>query len=151
MSDMTAQIMQILREEYTRLDDEGPVEIDPAHIAAATMNRLDPYGAAPPLIGWAATMELRQLARPLCRKASSVDEPLDAPQGALFDGQLQRRYPALRGGRETYVLREHLSLAERRENSARLMREGESKIRHARALDAETDEMESRGDFDLSA
>lgn len=70
-----------------------------------------------------------------------IDIPswVDVPQEEVFDGRFQKRYPVERNGEDTYILRECMTVAERRENAARLRREGESKIAHGRALDAETD------------
>jgi hypothetical protein len=56
---------------------------------------------------------------------------------------LLRRYPAERDGEEAYVLRDHLTLAERRQNVERLRREG--KIGLAQALEHETNDLISRG------
>jgi hypothetical protein len=44
-----------------------------------------------------------------------------------------------------YVLRDHLSIPERRFNSTRLRSEAAAKIAHADALDAETDYLISTG------
>jgi hypothetical protein len=55
--------------------------------------------------------------------------------------QLQPRYPAERQGEDTYVLRQSLTLDERRENIARLRREAGAKSAHADALEAETEQL----------
>jgi hypothetical protein len=52
--------------------------------------------------------------------------------------QLLRRYPAIRDGEVVYVLREYLTLEERRENSERLRKEAAAKAAHADAIQAET-------------
>lgn len=142
----TEQLMQALREEYDALDGDGEIAVSPALVAARTLQRLDRDGDSPTLVALAATLELRQLARAICRQASNLDDPSDQPgQGALFDGQLQRRYPAQRSGAEVYVLREHLTLDERRSNIARLRAEAASKMRHADALESETEGLVARG------
>lgn len=144
----TEQVMQILREVYDELDGTGDIEINPALIAARTLKRIDPDSESPVLVGWMAVLEMRQMARSLCRRVSCIAESASV-QSELFDGQLQRRYPALRGGEEIYVLRECMTIAERRIMAARLYAEGESKIKHAQALDAETDKLEQAGAFEL--
>jgi hypothetical protein len=133
------QIMQVVRQEYELLDVGGVIGISPALVAANAQESLDPQGECPALLGWAATLELRQMARSVCRKASCLEDPSEGGQGTLFDGQLQRRYPTKRNSEEQYVLREKLTLAERRDNSARLRAEASAKLSHADALDAETD------------
>lgn len=143
MNDLTEQLMQLLREEYAVLDGSGEVVVSPALVAARTMERLDSTSASPTLVAFAATLELRQLARSICRRVSNLDDP--SGQGALFDGQLQRRYPAVRASEEVYVLREHMTLDERRANVARLRAEAASKARHADALEAETEALLARG------
>lgn len=145
MSDLTEQLMQVLREEYSLLDGGGEIEVRPALVAARTFARLDADSESPTLVAYAATLELRQLARSVCRRASNLEDPAQVGQGALFDGQLQRRYPADRGGDESYVLREHMTVAERRANVSRLRAEASSKARHADALEAETEALLARG------
>jgi hypothetical protein len=144
MNDQTEQIMQVLREEYDALD-ATEATINPAHVAARALERLDPASGAPVLVSYAAVLQYRQMARSICRKIAMVDDPGADGQSSLFDGQLQRRYPAHRSGEEVYVLREHLTLAGRRANSARLRAEAASKLQHANALDAETDALVARG------
>ncbi len=149
MSDQHEQVMQVLREEYSRLDTSGEIGVRPAQVASRAQARLDSSCSTPILVAYCSTMQLRQMARSVCRASSAVDDP--SVQGALFDGQLQRRYPAQRNGDEEYVLREHMTVEERRANSARLRAEAASKNRHADALDAETDALVAAGHFDQVA
>jgi hypothetical protein len=144
-------VMQILREEYARLDDAGDVEIKPALLAANTQQRLDPNGLAPTLISYCAVLEMRQMARSICRQKSPTEDVSIGSQSELFDGQLQRRYPASRNGDEVYVLREHLTLPERRSIEARMSAAARSLARHTDAFRAETETLLATGAFDLSA
>lgn len=145
---LTNQIRDILREEYDRLDAGGQVVVQPEIVAAAAVQRLDPGSGAPTLLSWAAVLELRQMARSICRDISCMDDPSESAQGFLFAGELQRRYPAMRNGKEGYVLRENLTIAERDANSARLRAEAASKKAHADALDAETGDLLAKGFFE---
>lgn len=147
----TERAMQVLREEYETLDGTGDAVIKPALLAARAIERIDPASDSPVLVSWLAVLQMRQMARSICRMVSQIDDPSQAGQGALFDGQLQRRYPATRDSEEVYVLRERLTLAEREANSARLRAEGIAKIRHADALDAETHALMASGHFDSAA
>lgn len=147
----TERAMQVLREEYEELDNAGEVIIKPALLAAHAIERIDPASDSPVLVSWLAVLQMRQMARSICRTVSQLDDPSKAEQGALFDGQLQRRYPATREGEEVYVLRERLTLAERKANSARLRAESIAKARHADALDAETDALLAHGHFSDAA
>lgn len=143
----TEQVQQIMRDVYDALDNTGDVEVNPKLVAARTLDRLDPEGIAPTLVGWTATLELRQMARAFCRRVSCVADLGASVQSEMFDGQLQRRYPAVRNGEEVYVLREHMTLRERRQMSARLRSEAKAKSQHADALDAETDALLQLGEI----
>lgn len=134
----TSQVMQILREEYALLDAGGVVELEAEQVAENTLARLDPDEQTPALVAWAATLGLRQMARALCRGGSATADP-SVTTDELFSDELQRRYPAQRDGRDCYVLREHLTLSERRQCADDLRREGRAKVRHGDRLDAETD------------
>lgn len=146
MNDSAAQqVLQVLREVYVELDEQGEIEVRPAMLAEAVRRQIDPEGVSPVLMSYAGVLQLRQMARSVCRKAINEDDEDGAGQAALFDGQLQRRYPAERNGEEVYVLRDHLSLDERRRNIFRLRAEASSKARHADALEAETEGLIARG------
>lgn len=152
MMDSTAQqVLQVLREVYVELDERGDIEVRPAMLAEAVRQRIDPEGVSPVLMTYAGVLQLRQMARGVCRRQVGEDDDTTAGQGALFDGQLQRRYPAKRAGDEVYVLRDHLTIEERRENIARLRAEAASKARHADALEAETEGLIARGLLSVAA
>lgn len=140
------QVMQIIREEYALLDDAGEIKIKPALLAARTRARIDPDDIAPTLIAYCAVLELRQLARTVCRERSPTDDVShESSQSELFDGQLQRRYPALRDDEEVYVLRACLTLAERKTIEQRMMAASISLARHVDAFRAETEQLLRQG------
>lgn len=142
---MHEQSMQIIREEYSALDEGGEVFVDPALVAARAMARIDPDGATPVMPSYLAVLQLRQMAREVCRKVSGLPDPGEVGQQQLFDGQLQRRYPVKRNGKDGYVLREQLNLSERREINARIFAIGDAWITHGRAFAAETDALIAAG------
>lgn len=141
------RLVHTLAQTYMQLDEGREIAISPALVAQRAYAQIDPTQQAPPLARWAAILELRQMARAICRKRIEED---DAPsrQGQLFSGQLQQRYPARRNGQDMYVLREHLTLDERRHNIARLRSVVEAVSRHADALQSETDALLARGYFE---
>jgi hypothetical protein len=141
------QVMQIMRAEYAVLDDAGDIIIKPSLLAARTKKKLDPDDRAPTLVAYCAVLELRQLARSLCRQRSPTEEISLSGQVELFDGQLQKRYPAMREDEEGYVLRAHLTLHERRTIEARMSAAAVSLGRHVDAFRAETAEMLRSGAF----
>lgn len=146
----TNVLMSLLRTEYERLDGGGEIEISPALLAAKTFLAIDPAAASPGLVRLAATLELRQLARSICRQRIEEDEARVERQGEMFV-QLQGRYPCRRGGDEVYVRREYMTLDERRAFESRLRQESVAKMRHADALAAETDALIAAGVFSLAA
>lgn len=143
-------LTQLLQAKYAELDAAKPDYISPSDLADATYKVLDPFKRSPELVKLAAILELRQLARGFCRQRRIVAEHA-AEQTELFEDYLQERYPATREingeKEEVYVLRKRLTATERRENACRLRSEGEAKIAHARALDAETDFLISIGEL----
>lgn len=133
------QVNQILREEYEALDNDGEISISAALLASKAWERIDPLSQSAELPSYLSILTLRQFARGILAEKVEADEQNDHPQDEMFTGHLQKRYPVKRNGEETYVLRECMTIPERRENAARLQREGATKIAHGRALDAETD------------
>ena len=146
----TARLMELLRNQYERLDDTGEIAISPSLLASRVMDQIDRERASPAMVSLAAHLELRQLARSICRKRVEEDEA-ESMQSSLFEDQLQPRYPALRGDEEMYVRRDHLTLAERLDNIARLRKEAASKARHADALQSETDSLVALGKLAAAA
>ncbi len=61
---------------------------------------------------------------------------------------LQDRYPVMRDGEEVYVLREHLTLEERREISAKLRAEAEADFYHAEVLRTEMEVRQELGEIE---
>lgn len=141
-ADATDQLNQLLRDQYSRLDNQHMIEIAPDDLASRVYKRIDSSQRAPSLVRYAAFLELKQLARAICRARAAGDES-DTEQTEIF--ALQLRYPAERDGRDVYVLRQELKYSERRKNEARLEAEGAAKIQHARMLRAETDELVRQG------
>lgn len=145
---LSEQVYQVLREKYQRLDDSGDIAISPALLAEAAYRDLDPDEGAPLLVRWACVMELRQLARSLCRRRiEEQEQQAETVDHDLFPVTLQDRYPARRQEGEVYVLRAHLTAEEYDYNIARLRSEGEAKLKHADALDAEKNQRLATGNF----
>lgn len=139
-------VLRALRERYEQMDANGDIAISPAVLAAQAYPDIDPEGVAPILVQWAAVMEMRQLARGICRSRNDEFEERASMQDEMFE-QLQPRYPAHRNGEEVYVQREHLTPKEYEYNIARLRSEGAAKLAHADALQAEYEARDARGDF----
>lgn len=84
------------------------------------------------------------------REPVSATQPLWLERRHFQDGPRTFAVPAasirpVRASEEVYVLREHMTLDERRANVARLRAEAASKARHADALEAETEALLARG------
>ena len=151
MEQITEQLNSLLRVRHDELHASGMVGISTADLAARVYSEIDPGLVAPARVRWAATMELKQLARAICRERQ-VQSEHESENYSLFDIQLQPRYPTVRKCEDgtdddVYVLRSHLSIEERKRNIDRLRREGEAKIAHADALQAETDHLVRLGQF----
>ena len=151
MDTTTEQLNALLYAKYRVLNDAKVIGISPKLLAEKVFDEIDPRSRSPLLVQGAAILELRQLARGICRDEHTKSQEV-SESGSLFDFQLQARYPATRAiegmdreKEEVYVLREHLTVKERRQNSARLRGEANAKIAHADALDAETDAMVRSG------
>jgi len=134
------ELNDIIRSNYNVLNEQRAVCIAPATLAWAALESIDPQMKSPPMARIAAFLELKQLARAICRARQLAAES-SAENGTLFEGQLQPRYPTERDGEDVYVLREFLSVPERFQNSGRLRREAGAKLAHADALDAETKDL----------
>ena len=112
MSEHTDRLMDVLRECLAAVNSE--IEIQPALLARCAIKTIDPRDMSPPLLSYAANLELRQLARGLLRKNF---DPIadDNPQAEMFEG-LQDRYPTKRNGEPTYVILQDLTDDEIDEN-----------------------------------
>lgn len=126
------QLRDILYAIYERRI--GEVRISPAWLATEAMAKLDGDKKSPPLIYRAAHLQLRQLARNICRNKFE-DDGAEADQHELWPN-LQKRYPAAhsKDSEPEYVLLEHLKEPDVLYNYNRLYAEAESKTRHADAL-----------------
>jgi hypothetical protein len=140
----TERINNLIRQQYNELDERNTVTIAPAHLARAVYDALDPEAHSPLDVQFLCILQLRQMARQICAKRNDEEES-QANQGALFEMQLQPRYPAKRDGEDVYVIRAELTLKERRIIIARLEAEASAKARHAEALKAETEDLLKRG------
>lgn len=145
----TEVLMTAIRDRYNAFDAEGVEAIDTSLLAESVYETLDPESDSPLLVKFAAVLELKQLARSICRDRQSLAER-DAEQDGLFEFQLQPRYPAARNGRDMYVLRHCLSVVERKKNIQRLRSEATAKNNHADALAAETDDLIRQGLLSVS-
>lgn len=131
------KLSAVLQKVYDRRSDEA--RISPAWLATEAMADLDPGKQSPDLVYQAAHLQLRQLARVVCRKkweteAVSDDEP---EQHQLFP-DLQKRYPVAHGPNvePEYVLLEEMSEVDIRFNVQRMRRAGSKLLKHADALEA---------------
>ena len=105
--------------------------VDPAQIATEAMEKFGAAGLqkAMPPVYFLAHLQLRQMARLLCRKQFDKDEDaLDPDQQQMFPG-LQSRYPTAHSGEKSpgYVLREAMTAKDVEFNVRRLREEGASK------------------------
>ena len=139
-SDDTRKLRAMLQEEYDNLSEND--DVDTGILAKLVYERIDSDRAAPALVAHAAKLELKQLARSVCRKIHAEEEDL-AENGNLFDFKLQLRYPAAHEGENIDLYRtiNHMEQKDFEYNISRLEKEAEAKKMHANALRAE---MEAR-------
>lgn len=148
----TEMLMQELRKQYETAWSSGAPWIDPAYLADSALLSMDPTKDSPILVSWGCTLELRQLARQLCRRgARSMERQAEEGQPDMFSDLLQDMYPCARNGREVYVRRAAMTRDDYEINVARLSTEAVSKQRHSDALRAEMEMREARGDFEEPA
>jgi len=142
---LTNQVMNEVRIAILFMEKESVLVISPMAVEQRVIKCLDPDIVAPLLVNHLARLQLRQLCRQLLITRSQEHDAKATQQAQLsasiFDVQLQPYYPAKREGEEVYVRRDHLTLAERRYNEARLRAEARAKNIHADALRAETDSL----------
>lgn len=129
------ELRKVLVDLYERRHDE--IEISPAWLATEAMRELDPEGDSPRPVYVAAHLELRQIARSICRQKFERDESGEIEQHEMFP-DLQARYPAAHStdSEPRYVKLEHLTEADVRFNLKRLRAEASTKMAHADALEA---------------
>lgn len=120
------------------------VAIDPEFLANGAMDIIG-FGKSLHPVGWlGCNLYCRQLARAFCRRNfDAAAHAGEAVNGELFPDTLQDRYPCIpqKGKDPTYVLREHLSEADRWFNIDRLRVVASALQKHARALEIETEAM----------
>jgi hypothetical protein len=112
------------------------VRINPTWVAHAAMLELDPLRAAPPLVYLAANLEMRQIARGLCRDLFEEGEVEEAKDDLFPDLQWRYPQPRRRGEEPSYVLREYMDDRDIAFNVARLRSEAQAKLDHADALES---------------
>lgn len=127
------------------------IEMSAASVARETQLKIHPYMTIPVLSDYLENMQLRQMARAVLRTTADSDENLDHTTEDLFGDALQVRYPTTRNGELSYVKREYLTYEERMENVRALRMEAEAKLRHADALEAETEYLVKNGTLDKAA
>ena len=129
-----------LTEIVSRIIDirRSQVKINPSWIATEALREIDPSSRSLALVRLGCHLQLRQIARGLCRKLFENDEDGEQPTFTEFEG-LQWRYPTARsrGNPEPeYILRDQMSDADIGFNAARLRSEARAKEAHADALEA---------------
>ncbi len=134
MSGDEQKLRRVLLEIYEQRRDE--IRISPSWLATQAMIDLDGENRSPLLVRRAAHLQLRQIARSICRKKFESDG-IETEQDDLFPA-LQSRYPAAHSSETEpeYVLLEHLTEQDAMFNVKRLRREGETKLHHADALES---------------
>ena len=119
--------------------------VNPTEVALKAMTFIDPENESLALVTFGCTLTVRKMAGDSLANQYKK-QPLDAANGNLFD-RLQHMYPAMRDNEKVFVMREYLTIEERRTNSARLRKEAAAKNEHADLLDAETDQLIIDGVF----
>ncbi len=134
----TKELNDLLMEERDAIPEDQ--DIDTELLALAVLKRLDPRNLTNILIRHAARLELKQMARALCRRWHAEEEDL-AENGNLFDFRLQLRYPTADQDNERDIYRtiNNLNVVDFDYNIERLESESKRKQLHADALRAERD------------
>lgn len=136
------ELKDIVRKEYSRLDKSNPREISSGDVAERSYNSIDPKTIAPILVQAAAFLKLAQLADNLRKKR----RPPDTDQAELFEG-LYKRYPVKRRGQLVDVLRDDLTLEERRRIENAMEAQINADTKHLKRFKAETERMIREGRF----
>lgn len=134
MSKDEQKLHLILQEIYEKRRAE--IRVSPLWLATEAMVSLDEFRRSPSLVYQAAHLQLRQMARAICRERFE-DDKADSEQHELFPN-LQKRYPAAHSpdAEPEYVLLEHLTDEDVAYNVNRLRAEAKKKEAHANALEA---------------
>lgn len=127
------ELRKVIVDIYERRRDE--IRVSPAWLATEAMKELDPGERAPKRVYIAAHLELRQLARGICRQKFEADDT--GEQHDMFP-DLQSRYPAVHStdAEPEYVRLEHMTEEDVLWNVRRLRSEASTKLAHADALEA---------------
>lgn len=131
----TEQLNELLCQEYALVPESE--SIDTTHLANAALNRLDPESITHILVRHAAFLQMKQMARAICRRCHAREEEL-IESGRLFDFELQGRYPqshsAQAEGPDVYLPISQMTLQDFDYNIQRLEKEAATKQLHADAL-----------------
>ena len=143
---LTEQLNRKIRDRYDLLDKQNTAVIDYGELAIQVLNEIDDrVHPATPLMHKAAELQIRGMARAICRERLIDEQAMTEAQPDLFDYRLQPRYAITRDGRECSILRESLTYAERILIEARLRNEGIAKIKHADKMHFETQRLVDEG------
>jgi hypothetical protein len=151
------QVNQVIKKV---IDDwVSELGISVAGVARQVQDELHPNFALPPLSDYLENMQLRQMARAILRRQELSEDNIDHSTEDMFGAALQVRYPTMRLGQvdgieeyvQVYVKREDLTYEERMENSNALRMEADAKVKHANALDAETEYLLMMGKLSKAA
>ena len=136
MSDAGDELYDVISRICER--QRGYRAISPIALASEAMQAIDFPISLHPLGYIGCERHFREIARSTLRKRFDPVDP-EKEQDDLFPHTLQERYPIRRKRSEDprYVLRKHLSDADRAYNVARLRRSGNAQLKHADALEAE--------------
>ena len=128
------------------------IAISPSTVARLCSEMVDPDNIAPIQKTIGFELEIRQIARNQLRRMHDPSVRvmrMRDDQLALFEKNLQERYPARRHNEDVYVLRAYLTVGEREKICKRLEKESHAKAKHAEALRAETELLQSQGYFQV--
>jgi hypothetical protein len=131
------ELYDVIARIYAR--QQSYKEISPISLADEGMQAIDFPRRLHPLGYIGCNYHLRQIARSFCRKKFDPVDPSALQSADLFPETLQERYPVrgMAGDEPRYVLREHLSPADRAYNVARMRRASVALQKHADALEAD--------------
>lgn len=137
----------VIRSVIDGMDAAQAQVVSPSAVALVALSRVNAGRVLDPRVEYLAVQQLKQQCRSVLRGWYAGVGPGGSAQEDLFAGVLQPRYAVHRAGEEVYVPRMDMTLVERRAVASRLRQEGESKVRHADALNAETVRLEASGFF----
>ena len=135
MTNEQQKAREMLMKAYEKCQEQA--RVSPAWLANMVMKKLDPKRESNAIEYALAQMELRQMAREICRVQFESDDESAIEQHELWPG-LQKRYPASRSTDKQdpeYVLLEQMSALDVKYNCRRLRSEAAAKEAHADRLE----------------